>query len=263
MNWKEQFARPNEQPLDTLVQNGGYCGILRTIGCIGDSLSSGEFEVLEPDGSKSYHDQFDYSWGQYLARMAGCKVYNFSRGGMTAEEYCESFADNHGYWNIELQCHAYILALGVNDMNRTSLEIGSLCDIHPEDYRQNRKTFVGYYAQIIQRLKKYQPNAKFFLMTMPQEPNHSQKERFDIHAQRLHELAEYFSNTYVLDFRKYAPVQDDEYKEKFYLHGHLNACGYMFTAQMVASYIDYIIRHHIDDFRNIGLVGTGHYPKED
>ena len=34
----------NEKPLENLVTDGGFTGIFRTIGCIGDSLSSGEFE---------------------------------------------------------------------------------------------------------------------------------------------------------------------------------------------------------------------------
>ena len=29
-----------EKPLDTLVKDGGFCGIFRRIGCVGDSLSS-------------------------------------------------------------------------------------------------------------------------------------------------------------------------------------------------------------------------------
>ncbi|MBE6793009.1 MAG: SGNH/GDSL hydrolase family protein, partial [Ruminococcaceae bacterium] len=37
-----------KNPLDTLVSDGGFCGIFRTIGCIGDSLSSGELESLTP-----------------------------------------------------------------------------------------------------------------------------------------------------------------------------------------------------------------------
>ena len=35
-----------EKPLDRLITDGGFCGIFRTIACIGDSLSSGEFESL-------------------------------------------------------------------------------------------------------------------------------------------------------------------------------------------------------------------------
>ena len=88
------YFSPDEKPLDKIVSDGGFCGIFRTIACVGDSLSSGEFEVSLPTGAKAYLDMFDYSWGQYIARAAGCKVYNFSRGGMTAKEYCDGYAAN-------------------------------------------------------------------------------------------------------------------------------------------------------------------------
>ena len=112
MNIEPFFPRAEEKPLDTLVGDGGLCGVFRTIGCVGDSLSSGEFESLDASGNKTYHDMFEYSWGQYLARMAGLTARNFSRGGMTAKEYCESFAEANGYWNPDLACQGYILALG-------------------------------------------------------------------------------------------------------------------------------------------------------
>ena len=75
----------NEKPLDRIVTDGGFCSIFRTIACIGDSLSSGEFESKDESGNTRYHDFYDYSWGQFLARSTGSKVYNFSRGGMTAK----------------------------------------------------------------------------------------------------------------------------------------------------------------------------------
>ena len=106
----------NEKPLDRMVTDGGFCGIFRTIGCIGDSLSSGEFESLNADGVKGYHDYYDYSWGQYIARSCGSTVYNFSRGGMTAEEFMTSYAEKCGAWSQEKVCQAYIIALGVNDI---------------------------------------------------------------------------------------------------------------------------------------------------
>ena len=82
------MAEENEKPFDNIAVNGGFTSIFRTIGCIGDSLSSGELESNEI-GKIGYHDYFEYSWGQFIARDAGCKVYNFSRGGMTAKEYIE------------------------------------------------------------------------------------------------------------------------------------------------------------------------------
>lgn len=82
---QKNFSAVDEKPLDNLIWDGGFCGIFRTIGCIGDSLSSGEHEGTAADGSKTYHDYYEYSWGQYMARNIGAKVYNLSRGGMTAE----------------------------------------------------------------------------------------------------------------------------------------------------------------------------------
>ena len=90
MDITKYYKNPNENPLDVLKPDGGFTGIFRTMGFIGDSLSSGEFESTNPDGSNGYHDMFEYSWGQYIARAAGLKAYNFSRGGMTAKEYLES-----------------------------------------------------------------------------------------------------------------------------------------------------------------------------
>lgn len=95
------IKQEGEKPLDNIVTNGGFCGIFRTVACIGDSLSSGEFEGFI-NGHPAWYDCYEYSWGQYMARDTGTKVYNFSKGGMTAREYCETFAKESGYWNKEL-----------------------------------------------------------------------------------------------------------------------------------------------------------------
>ena len=84
MNINELLGvKEGEKPLEKLAIGGGFCGIFRTIACIGDSLSSGEFESLDEDG-KGWHDYFEYSWVQYMAHNIGATVHNFSRGGMTA-----------------------------------------------------------------------------------------------------------------------------------------------------------------------------------
>jgi len=265
MNKDFLFWDENEQPLDRIVTDGGYCGIFRTIACVGDSLSSGEFEGTAADGSTTYHDLFDYSWGQYLARMCGSKAYNFSRGGMTASEYCNNFAEANGFWDPSLAAQAYILALGVNDVINQKQPIGNIDDICFEDYTQNAPTFAGYYARIIQHYKQIQPDAKFFLMTMPTLAPDPDSPRFtsdyydlfDQHAALLTKFTEVFDNCYLLDLRRYGPdYTTPDFLNRFFLGGHLNACGYLLTAQMVASYIDYIIRHNMEDFKQIGFVGT-------
>ncbi|MEE1149941.1 MAG: hypothetical protein UH242_03175 [Methanobrevibacter sp.] len=46
MDIKSYLIQEGEQPLDIIKPHGGFASIFRTIGCIGDSLSSGEFESL-------------------------------------------------------------------------------------------------------------------------------------------------------------------------------------------------------------------------
>lgn len=52
------------------------------------------------------------------------------------------------------------------------------------------------------------------------------------------------------------PVYDESFKNKFNLLHHLNPMGYRFLAEATASYIDYIIRHNMDDFKEVPYIGT-------
>ncbi len=257
MNFDDFFKIDNEKPLDRITENGGYTAIFRTVCCIGDSLSSGEFEATAPDGSHTYHDMYEYSWGQFIGRMCGSTVYNFSRGGMTAKEYCESFASKMGFWDEKYASQCYILALGVNDLFFSGIEAGSLEDIDPENEENNKATFAGYMGRIVSRMKKIQPRAKFFLVTMPRQADGpSRVKAKEKHSELMYQMAELFDNTYVIDLYKYAPVYDEKFNEKFKLLGHLNPMGYLLTARIIASYIDYIIRHNPDDFKEVGFIGT-------
>lgn len=255
----EKMFDADEKPLDNILSDGGFSAIFRTVCCVGDSLSSGEFEARDDDGKTVGYDMFDYSWGQYIARTNGAKVYNFSRGGMTAEEYCRTFADENGFWDKDKACQAYIIALGVNDIlgchadGNTDWSINDVCK---DDWHKNKENFAGYYAQIIQRLKEISPDAKFFLMTIP----NGQFEQRSLdnaarHQKLLYDLCEMFDNCYVLDFRKYAPdYRDKTFKDRFFLYSHMNPMGYILTAKMVMSYIDYIVRHNMDSFRRVGFI---------
>ena len=256
MELKNYFAFDTsaQNPLANVPANGGYTAILRTLGCVGDSLASGEFESRDENGNPGYHDMFEFSWGQFMARDCGLEARNFSRGGMTAREYMESFAEDNGFWDPKKACRAYIIALGVNDILNARWEVGDVSDIDRNDWRNNKKTFAGYYAAIVQRLKEIQPEARFFFVTMPKDENGT---RSPEHTALLYALTEIFSHSYVIDLDRWAPVNDEAYRQKFYVGGHLNAAGYLLTARMFEAYIDHIIRNHMDDFSQIGFVGTG------
>ena len=254
----------DEKPLDRIVTDGGFCAIFRTIACIGDSLASGEFESLKEDGTKRYHDFYDYSWGQFIGRSCGSKVYNFSCGGMTTKKYVEEFADKMGYWDRNKLCQAYIIALGVNDIYQ-EIEVGSIADINKEDYTKNTATVAGYYGQIIQRIKELQPHAKIFLVSIPRCGDEEEKERDKKRKEirdLLEEFTKLFNRTYLVDLYTYAPLNNAEYKRKFRL-GHMTPTGYVLTARMIESYIDYIIRKNPEEFNQVGFIGTDLYYQDE
>ncbi len=259
MDIKKFMAQDDELPLDNLVDDGGFFKIFRKVACIGDSLASGEFESRMPGAGSGYHDFYEYSWGQYMARAAGVEVLNFSRGGMTAKEYCTTFADLKGLWEEDKLCQAYIIALGVNDIANQNQELGSIDDINTGNTYLNKPNFAGYYARIIQILKTKQPHAKFFLMTMPRHGEPEKDERRRRHAELLYAMADLFSNTYVIDLYKYAPVYDKDFCDNFFLAGHMNPAGYVLTAKMVMSYIDYLVRHNPKDFAQAGFIGKPYH----
>ena len=255
----QDYLHPDvgELPLETLNPTGGLTAIFRRIACVGDSLSSGELETLEKIGGKKvYLDLFEHSWGQYLARMTGATVYNFSRGGMTAKEFMEGFANSKNFWDPKLACDAYIFALGVNDLIGRGMEIGSCADLDPTDWNNNKPTFAGWFGQVVGRFRAIQPEAPLFFVTMPREEDTQEvAAKRDAHARMMYEMADYFGNAYVLDLRKYGPVYDRDFKARFYGGGHLNTMGYYLTALEIGSYIDWIIRHNARAFRSVGLSG--------
>lgn len=247
----------NEKPLEKFLGGYSYTAIFRTIAFVGDSLSSGEFQIVNPDGNTEYHDLYEYSWGQFIARRNGLTAYNFSRGGMTAKWYIESFADERGFWDKDKACQAYVIALGVNDLYNQKWELGSIEDIDKNDYHNNAKTFAGYYAQIISRYKEISPDAKFFLVGLPNEGDERSNTVGKKMTELLYEFSEYFENTYVIDLYKYAPLFDKDFRSKYDLNGHLNPMGYMYFAEIIDSYIDYIVRNNLKEFQYAGLINSG------
>lgn len=259
MNFSEFFNNdPNEQPLEHLAVDGGYCGILRSVACIGDSLDSGEMEIVSPEGKKSYLDMYEYSWLSYFGRVTGNEIRHFCRGGMSAREYVETYADAYGYWDNAKACHAYVITLGTNDISAMiegSLEFGSIDDIDFSDYRNNKKTYAGYYGTIIQRYREISPRCRIFLTITFNESEPKRIEFIKKQQELLRQFTEKFELCYVMDFFKYGPAMTDDFRSKFCLNGHLSPAGYLLKGRLYTSYMDYVIRHNLADFAQIAMLG--------
>ena len=153
---------------------------------------------------------------------------------------------------------AYIVAMGVNDYTRrkrNNLKCGSLdTDVDLKDYNNNAPTYAGYMAGIIQRLQSIQPKAKIFVVTRPQTDKGNNA--YDEFNEVVRGLARMFSNVYVIDLFKHAPLYDADFQDRYYVGGHLNAMGYEYTARVFMTYIDWIIRNNYKEFKEVAFIGT-------
>lgn len=247
-----------DNPLLTIRDTPGLCAIFRTWGFIGDSLCSGEMESRDANGKRGYHDMYEYSWGQFLCRACGAEGENFSRGGQTAKGWIADDSKRGWAYCKMNPKQAYIIAMGVNDFSRrrkNQLECGNLdTDVDLKDYNNNAPTYAGYMAGIVQRLQSIQPRAKIFVVTRPREgKGHNDYEGFNEVARGL---AKKFKNVYVIDLYKHAQIYDSDFRDRYYVGGHLNAMGYEYTARMFMTYIDWIIRNNYEDFKEVAFIGT-------
>lgn len=254
------YASDTEKPLDRIVDDGGFCKIFRTIGIVGDSLSSGDFESYE-EGIKGYHDFYEYSWGQYMARTIGSKVYNFSRGGMTAKEFMTTFGAQCGAFDYEHLCQAYIIALGINDQTG-EIPLGDPLKSKELTIYED-ESFMTYYGNIIKELKRRQPNAKFFLITMPENTTYETDviAKIKVWNEAIRKLSEVYKNTYIIDLEKYAPTFDEKFVKTFF-QGHMTPAGYLLISKMIMSYMDWIIRNKHSDFNQVEFIGTPYNYRE-
>ena len=267
-------------PLASIRRDAGYGSIIRKWGIIGDSLSSGEMQCFNDESSSSsdykFVDMYQYSTGQVFARLIGATAYNFSNGGQTTWGWLKNQATIHdasyiggvggGGWELAQQSEylqdGYIIAMGINDrakINNGDYELGSISQITAydgtnsdiDDTTTYPKSFVRYYAGIIQRIKSVQPKAKIFCVT-PLGGNYAEI------AQAIRDIVTYFGDIYLIDIRQYIP---SGYNVAGYmLNGHLSPMGYAYWGYMYNTYIDWIIRTNGSAFRDTALIGTDYRP---
>ncbi len=255
-----------------LSPDGGMTAVLRKVGIFGDSLASGEQEYTQTDGSNGYHDDYDLSWGQFMARKCGIEVVNYTRGGLTAAGF-QTLAHHRMVFNPLNKCKAYIIALGVNDSRRVDElyggEFGTMADVDMDDHTKNKGSFVGYYVKMIQQIKALEPYARIFVTTIPKiyqtetdEATKKAETMRDRHAELLRSLPQYFDRTYVIDLRAQDfYVNTEEFNRKYKLGGHLSSVGYKFFGDVFATYIDHIICENPEQFSSVGLIGTDYAHK--
>ena len=242
-----------EQPLDNIDKTGGYANIFRKVGIIGDSLSSG---AQDTEGGNNAFDYWEHSWAKYMSRTTGCELVKLCKGGLQCANWHEVFETTT--LNENNKCDCYIMFIGHND----DLS-GDISDVDVDNLlNSNTDTMYGRYARIIGTLRTASPGAKIFCVTYPiVYVERSNKNKL------IREVAEKL-NCYLIDLWEY-DVNKKEFKENWEQTSfgspevykakiHYTPLGYLKWSWEIMSYIDYIIRHNVQDFTDVGYINTGH-----
>lgn len=280
-NEKSGLVFLTSNPLGNIVRCAGYGGIIHSWGIVGDSLASGEMQCYDNTSASAsdykFIDMYQWSWGQRFAKLNAVDCYNFSNGGQTTWGWLKDQGVVHdsthiggiggGDWRLAQQSDylkdGYIIALGVNDRSKIvngDYTLGDVEDIITytgnsddiDDTTSSPKSFVRYYAGIIQRLKSVRPKCKIFCVT-PIGDNYTAI------AQAIRDIVDYYtgSDVYLIDLYTYYPVGWSG--TMYNMNGHGSAIGYEYLAYCINTYIDWIIRNNGNSFKATALIGLENY----
>lgn len=246
-----------ENPLEHIIRDGGLTRIFRTAGVVGDSLSSGCMEYKDSSGNALGYDRYEFSWIQQMRGICGFdKAENFSVGGLTSKTFWTTQGQkvkNLREDGTNHKCQLYFIALGVNDIADTTMEVGTPNDISNE----SSTTFYGYYSRIIKLIQSQQPKARIFLVGLPNHSNMTKwGTRFKNFRDAIADMVNHFNFVYYLDLYQYDLPYDPEFQKMYFNGFHENALGYARTAWVISSYVDWYIRQNYEDFREVGFIGT-------
>lgn len=251
---------PNENPLSVIRKDAGLLHVFRKVGCIGDSLSSGCCVFKNAQGIEQGADLYEFSWGQYLARMTGNTYYNFSRGGWSTRDWLTGDLGGNLAFDGNHACDCYFIGLGQNDNNQ-SIPVGTRGDINLSDPAQNADTYYGNYGKIIQKIQVRYPKAKIFVMTDPLDKASSPENNGYNDAVRT--IATMFNNVYLMDLYRYGKEMYDYYGANLLSinkrYAHFNAVGYYLCALNIATYADWIMRKNPTEFLEVEFINTDMY----
>jgi len=273
----------SDNPLFPTLYDGGLTRIFKSIVCIGDSLTGGVIahKVYDTDGTTLKNNEStsfpDYSYPTYMARSLGSNVMSFGYGGRTAaNKHSLDTTDTHSwfYWgrtvkgewlNVEEnKADCYIVALGTNDIAVYGSFSGDLTTdiaVGTDSITVNDKsTSVGGYCEILNSIYKIQSRARVFCVTLP-NTRQTAETRTEMNTKVKAIIEAYKSiNKYIycVDLETYGIQPDDvsAFKSANYTGGHLNPFGYKWLSDTIVTYINYIIEHNLQDFKNIEIVDS-------
>ena len=175
----------------------------------------------------------------------------------------------YGYYEAvglpENKCDAYIISMASNDVySKSGYYVGTIADVHVGNESENGDSYYGYLSQVIARCHDVQKRAYLFVLTYPHGFGQTESGGY---TQAMRDIVELYReagyNIYLIDYAAYGMSVDEAEAKGFKRSVHYVAAGYQYMTYEICTYIDWIIRHNIEDFKDAAFVRTtAEYVKE-
>ena len=245
-------------PLSVVKETAGFTSILHRIGVVGASLTNGGHN--KTIGDFPLEAGREYSWTQRLARLCGITCFNFGQSGYWCKYWLD---DNGGYYSAVAEptnkCDAYIISFASNDADPTKADypLGTISDVHVGNESQNGASYYGYLSQVIARCHEVQERAYLFVLTYPHDYSSLEQNGY---TQAMRDIVTLYKNSnykiYLIDYATYGMSFTDALAKGYARGTHYVGMGYQYMTYEICTYIDWIIRHNVDDFKDIAFVRT-------
>lgn len=158
------FKNALTNALDNAFVMDNLLASFKRFAVIGDSLSAGHI-YPNPDSTSGAIDNKTIAWGTFVTRKLDNTYYNFSRAGMSADQFVSGIHSGGGdlgdnKLSVALDGNhdvpMYIINLGVNNPN--GLVLGSTADISLANPDNNANSIIGWYAKLVQKISLYYQN---------------------------------------------------------------------------------------------------------
>lgn len=221
--------------VDEIEKNTNYIPMFRTIGIVGDSLSSGEIAYSDDSGNH-YVDRFDSSWLSIIGRNNGVNVSHYSQGGMTAKAWLEDAGNKKTSLLTDDSKNAYFIALCTNDIY-ASYPLGNASDT------STTNSFVGYLKNIIDVVHTKSPNAVIFLVSA-----YNNSENEITYSNMISDIADLYEYCFFVDFVNHTDIYTST-GEVWSNLGHFTSIGYVKVARIIEKLLNKIVDENKNYFK--------------
>ena len=199
---------------------------------IGDSLMSGALSYRDSQGKLQGKDIYGNSWLSTIARENGATRKHLSSGGKTTKAWITSYADE---LMSDPVYSAYFIGLGTNDAYFKEYELGTINDDKGTD------TFVGYYKDVIERVRAKAPNSAIFCLSL-----YSNATGYDAYSNMIEQITKLYSGVFFVDFINKSDViiETDGYSSA----GHFTTLGYVRVAKNIKKIVNDVIKNNMSYF---------------